>query len=228
MGAFDNLMKRKGTEPSMVPLPTQALQDINNSLPGFDNTNQPMMDPLSMTSHQIAPYKDNIDMVGLANITIDNKEVVEEFRNKLRGYRIKKSLDFNTGKEKIAKEFFGEPFCSEDGINELCGDLAMFLSKVYILSNVPKAEEKMIKKMCLDIAYDTLVKVGMNVNRWKIDKTKRSTIMNIFAMTIWSNIMRGYDEGERIKLYRSQHTNINTNIQQGMPQQQEKKSLFGF
>lgn len=226
MGVFERLLKRKDTEPSMaVP---EDLMGMGNSLNGTGSYGGSIgyPDPLSMSNPQIGPYKDNIDMVGLASITIDNDDVIEKFRSKLRGYAIKKRYNNHTQKQEEEIIKFGEPFCNDDGINEITGDLELLCSKIITLGNIPKSKESMIPKLIRNVSFSVSTKIVMNNLKWNVDRTRRSTVMDLFRTIAWTNMMRGYDDGERIKLYQSQKQTINTTLM-GNAQQPEKKSLFG-
>jgi len=227
MGVFERLLKRKDTEPSMVPVP-EDLMGMGNGLNGAGSYGGSIgyPDPLSMSSPQIGPYKDNIDMVGLASITIDNDDVIEKFRSKLRGYAIKKKYNNQTQKQEEEIIKFGEPFCNDDGINEITGDLELLCSKIITLGNIPKSKESMIPKLIRNVSFSVSTKIVMNNLKWNVDRTRRSTVMDLFRTIAWTNMMRGYDDGERIKLYQSQKQTINTTLM-GNAQQPEKKSLFG-
>lgn len=223
---FDKLLQRKNKEPAIIPSSEAYLHDLQG--PSDMPPGAMPMDPMMFGGGpQIGSLRDSMEMVGLAGVTIDNKEIVEEFRAKLRGYKLKKTYDPRTGEEKTEPEKFGEPFCNDDGINELSGDLAIYTSKIWILSNIPKNESNMIKNIIFTIALDTSFKIAMNTRKWNVDKTRRSTILDLFVFTIYSNIMRGYDDGERTKLYPTQRHMTSTSIMPGM-MQPEKKSIFGF
>ena len=227
MGVFEKLLRRKDSEPAMASVPEEFLGmgNASNSNGSYGGSiGYP--DPLSISSPQIGPYKDNIDMVGLASITIDNDDVIEKFRSKLRGYTIKKSYNNVTQKQEEEIVKFGEPFCNDDGINEISGDLELLCSKIITLGNIPKSKENMIPKLIRNISFSVSTKIVMNNERWKVDRTRRSTVMDLFRTIAWTNMMRGYDDGERIKLYQSQKQTINTTLM-GNAQQPEQKSLFG-
>lgn len=227
MGVFEKLLKRKDTEPSMVPSPEEYMQEMSPGMGGPNSYGGSVYnDPLSMSNPQISSFRDNEDMVGLASITLDNEDVIEKFRAKLRGFNIKKKYNPKTQSEEEEIVRFGKPFCNDDGINEITGDLELLCSKIITLGNVPKNKEDMIPKLIKNISWSVSTKIVMNNEKWNVDRSRRSTVMDLFRTIAWTNMMRGYEDGERIKMYKSQRQTINTNLQ-GMVPQQEKKSLFG-
>lgn len=163
----------------------------------------------------------------LAQKTLDNQETIEQFRNGLKGYRKRKDFDIVTGKEVITIEKFGEPVMNENGINELCRDLEMYLSKPFILSNFPEKDKPRIDKMMTSIWRRVASKLIVNATRYELDKTRRPSITMQMVFIIYANIMRSYEDGERPRLYGTQkqviHQSSYTN-----PTMQPKKNIFGF
>lgn len=234
MGIFEKILRRNTNNngPGIVNSPEEFMGTMDPGALGVGQYGSGMGNPMpppgmGMPDPLMGMYREQSDMTGLATITLDNKDIVEAFRDKLRGYRIKKTYDVSTGKEVETKESFGSPFATEDGINDIVGDLAMYTSRAFTLTNIPKSDKRIINKMLYNLAIDTALKWTMNSERWHIDRTKRSAIMDLFMSIVHASMMRGYDDGERMKLYGTQKNITTTQIMPHMNPEQ-KKSLFGW
>lgn len=225
MSLFEKLFRRNNQTQGVVPMPEQFMEGMQPGLAGAGGFDAPMPDTTMMANQPIFQnFREQEEMVGLANVTLDNDPVIEEFANKLRGYKIRYDIDPYNAMPVKKIERFGRPFCNNDGINELVGDLRMHMNKAVMLSNVPKADKKMIEYWCLIIAIDTLEKIAMNSERWCVDRTKRSTILDLFMSAVWFNMMRSFEDGERTKLYPTQkNISMNSTLPHMMPQ---KKSVL--
>jgi hypothetical protein len=225
MGLFEKMFKRNDQQQGVVPLPEQFMSDMQPGIGGPQYVNPPFPDSTQMANQPIFQnFREQEQMVGLANVTLDNNENVEEFASKLRGYRIAYDINVQTGMPEKKITRFGRPFCNDDGVNELVGDLRVYLSKGWMLSNIPKADRHMINNMCHVIAIEIEEKMAMNVENWALDRTRMSTVSSLFVFTIWGNVMRSFEDGERSKLYPTQK-NINMNSTMGQMVQPKKSVL---
>lgn len=179
------------------------------------------MDPLAAA--QIYSRLEDNSSVGIANITVDNRRIIEEFRERLRGYRIKKKINYETGEIiGVENEKFGEPMMSEDGINHLCGLLESALSKNIMLSNIPLSDKRSIIKMT-QVFYRTIaLQIAVNSEKWCVDRSRRDSIPLEISILFYSNLMRAFDDGERRKLYPTQKNLTSMNINPAQLQQQNK------
>lgn len=225
MSLFEKLFRRNDQQQGVVPMPEDFMRGMQPGLAGAGGFDAPFPDSTHMSNQPIFQnFREQEEMVGLANVTLDNDPVIEEFANKLRGYRIRYDINPVTALPVKTVERFGRPFCNDDGINELIGDLRMHMNKATMLSNVPTKEKDMIGTWCLVIAIDTMEKIAMNSERWSIDRTKRSTILDIFISAVWFNMMRSFEDGERTKLYPTQkNISMSSTMPHMMPQ---KKSVL--
>ena len=226
MSLFEKLFRRNNQMQGVAPLPEDMMHSMQPGIAGPSGFDAPMPDTTMMSNTPVFQnFREQEEMVGLANVTLDNDPVIEEFANKLRGYRIRYDIDPNTAMPVKKIERFGRPFCNDDGINELIGDLRMYMNKAIMLSNIPNKDKDMISNWCLIIAIDTEEKIAMNSEKWSVDKTKRSTILDLFVMSVWFNMMRSYEDGERTKLYPTQkNISMSSSLPHMMPQQ--KKSVL--
>lgn len=206
-------------------MPEQYLDGLNPGMMGPQGFDAPMPDPMTMNQPMFQNFKDQQELNGLVSITIDNSEILEDFTTKLRGYRIKKEFDLKTGTVKPKLIKVGRPFCSDDGINEMAGDLQMYLSKGFMLTNIPKNERIVINKMMIIIGHEVSAKLLMNVEEWQVDRTRMSTITTSFITIVWANFMRGFEDGERTKLYPTQK---NISMTSTLPhlQQPQKRNIM--
>jgi hypothetical protein len=139
----------------------------------------------------------------IAQQATDNDDTVTNFRDGLRGFTVKVEMDLVTGKKTEVKKVFGKPAMNEEGVNELTAELQMYLSKTYILSNVPKDDKRRIDAMARIIWSGLNQKLIINAQRYELDKSRRPTIVHTMVFIIIANAMRGYEDGERGKYYGS-------------------------
>jgi len=226
MSLFEKLFRRNSQQQGFAPLPEEMMGTMQPGIAGPSGFDTPMPDTTMMSNQPIFQnFREQEEMIGLANVTLDNDPLIEEFASKLRGYRVKYDINMVTGMPEKKIDRFGRPFCNDDGINELVGDLRVHLNKAVMLSNVPEKQKDMIGKWCLVIAIDTVDKIKMNTVKWDVDRTRRSTIVDIFMSTIWFNMMRSFMDGERSKLYPTQkNISMQSMVPHMMPQQ--KKSVL--
>lgn len=165
----------------------------------------------------------------IAQFATESKEIIENFRDGLRGYRIVKRYNVDTRREEIVKEVFGSPVMNEKGVNELCRELELYLSKTYILSNIPTEDRKRVDAMLRIIWKSINHKLIVNAVQYELDKTRRPGVVHEMVFIIERNTMRSYQDGERGKFYGSQRT-VQTISQTGSitSAPTEKKGLFGF
>jgi len=166
----------------------------------------------------------------IAQFATDNTEVVERFKEGLRGKRFVTRYNTKTGREEVVEEVFSTPAMNETGVSELTRELEMYLNKTFILTNVPKEDRERIDRR-LRIIWSTLaIKLVENAHKYELDKSRRSGIIHEFVFTVESNMMRGYEDGERGKYYGSQRT-VQTISQHGaiasQVQQEKKRGIFG-
>lgn len=146
---------------------------------------------------------------GIANLTLDNRRAVEEFRAKLRGYEIVRRVDKDGNELAPEKKMFGDPMMNENGVSHLCGLLESAMSKNIILSNIPKERERQVNVFCRVFGRTIIAQIAFNSERWQIDNSRRDSIPVEMSLMLWSSLMRGYDDGERRKLYPTQK-NVST------------------
>jgi hypothetical protein len=226
MSLFERLFRRTNQTQGVAPMPEDMMGTMQPGLAGSGYMDAPMPDPMMMNQPVFQNFREQEAMVGLANVTLDNNENIEEFASKLRGYRIIVEPDLNTGRPVQRIQRYGKPFCNDDGINELVGDLRVYLSKGWMLSNIPKADRSFINNMCMVVAIEIGEKMAMNVEKWAIDRTRMSTVSSLFVFTVFSNVMRSYEDGERTKLYPTQK---NINMTSMLPHmQQQKKDIMSI
>jgi hypothetical protein len=226
MSLFEKLLNKNKNVQGVAPLPEEMMSTMQPGIAGPGGFDAPMPDP-SMLANQplLQNFREQEQMVGLAHVTLENEQIIEEFANKLRGYRIKYELDPKTASPIKKIERFGKPFCNDDGINELVGDLRMYTSKAFMLSNIPTKDKDRIKKWCLVIAIGMTDKIKVNTSRWSVDTTRRSTVMDIFMSIVEFNMLRSFEDGERTKLYPTQkNINMSSSLPHMMPQQ--KRSVL--
>lgn len=189
----------------------------------------PSMDPLSAAQIN-RTWDSNDNYFGIANLTVDNKRNVEEFRARLRGYSIKRRYDSNTGVELEAKlDKYGEPMMNDEGINHLCGILESFMSKGIMLSNIPEKMFNQIDKWCRVFMRTVAVQLAVNSEKWSVDRSRRDSIPSEMTLLLKMNMLRAYEDGERKKIYPGQK-NITTNMLSGIAQSppQNKMSRFSW
>lgn len=229
MGLFEKLFKSGNRQAGMAPMPEDMMMQMDAGLPGPGGIDPmggvPQMDPLmAANSPTFSNYRDQQEMIGLAAITLDNDQIIEDFASQLRGYKKKAYPDPATGEIRYKHVKTGERFCNDKGVNELTAELAMRLSKVWILTNIPKKESSIIDRMMLITSEELAKKFVQNVENWEMDRTRMDTVCSQMVTITWANIMRGYDEGERTKMY-SKNIQMTTAVPHMMPQ--EKKSILG-
>lgn len=169
----------------------------------------PNYDPYAQMTQQLDPQtaallnSPQMQNAQIAHQATDNDPTIENFREGLRGYRISYVMNPTTGVQEEKKIIFGKPAMNEEGINEMVTELQMYLSKTYILSNVPKDERRRIDAM-LRIIWSALnQKLIINAKLYELDKSRRPTIVHNMIFIINANTMRGYEDGERGKYYGS-------------------------
>lgn len=219
MGLFDSLLGRNknndmGMEAGMMsPMPMDSFMGfpgMQQGMPGIGNIN------------------DHQNNTNIAQVTLETDDVVEKFRNTLKGFEIKKR--YNPVTKKVEEETirFGSRFCNDEGINVLTGNLRMHLNKHIMLSNIPDKKIDMINKWMLHISADISKQIRVNQRRWQVNRSLRSNVTNEMARLIESTMLRGLGAGERTGLYGTMKT-INTNVtnaQGTLPTQ--NKGIFGL
>lgn len=166
---------------------------------------------------------------GMAEFTTNNEEPIEKFKEGLRGYRQTKEYDLQTGQTRVVIHQFGEPAMNDQGVNELGRDLDMYLSKPFILSNVPKEDKKRIDAMMKIIWKRISSKLVVNAKRYQLDKSRRPSIVAEMVTMIYLNMLRSYNDGERPLMYGAHKTlqTISTHNQNaGQPAQAKKWGIF--
>lgn len=183
-----------------------------------------MIDPNAMALMN-APNRTSRDM---AEFTTSNEEPIEKFKEGLRGLRQYKSYNIHTGQTEIKSEKFGEPALNDEGINELGRDLDMYLSKPFILSNIPKEDKKRIDAMMKIIWKRISSKLIVNAKKYHLDKSRRPSIVAEMMMMIYLNTLRSYNDGERPLMYNTHKTlqTISSNNTPQMAPQPKKWGLF--
>lgn len=227
MSLFEKLFKRGERTQGIAPLPEEMMGTMQPGIAGPQfGMDAPMPDPTMLANQPILQnFREQEEMAGLSRVTLDNDSAIDDFASKLRGFRVRYDIDMQTGLPQKRVERFGKPFCNESGVNELIGDLRMYMNKAIMLSNIPKSERDMIDKWCLVVAIDTMEKIAMNTEAWSVDRSKRSTILDLFMGAIWFNMMRAYEDGERRKLYPGEkNINMNSTLPHMMPPQ--KRSVL--
>ena len=207
-----------------------------NSEIGLDSAMMPpmQMDPfmgfpgMAQGMPSIGNVNDHNNNTNIAQVTLETDGVVEQFRNTLKGYEIKKR--FNSVTKEIEEETirFGARFCNDEGINVLTGLLRMHLNKHIMLSNIPDKKIDSIDKWMLYLMADISKQVRVNQRKWQINRSMRSTTTDQIARLVQSTMLRGLGAGERTGLYGTMKT-INTNVtnaQGTIPAQ--NKGIFGL
>ena len=216
MGLFNRNDPMMGAMPIVDVTPQQPMPE------------QPQtMDPM-MAAQLTRMYEADAGAVGVAQITVDNKKLVEEFKARMRGYIIRRKFNMDTGQEEgneLVK--FGEPVMNEEGINHVCGLLESFLSKNIMLSNIPLKDHKQILIFCRVFYRTIAAQIAFNSELWRVDRSRRDTIPSELSTMLYTNFMRAYDDGERRKLYPGQK-NITTTMINPAQLQPERRSLINF
>lgn len=201
-----------------------------------DTGNDPMIgyDPYGSMSQPIDPQLFpliNAPSSGspeIAQYTTDNEEVIQKFRAGLQGYKLEFNYNIETGKKEKEIVKFGERALNDEGVNELCRDLELYLSKPFILSNFPESDKTRIDVIMKVIWKTTSSKLIVNAQKYDLDKSRRPSIVREMVFIIYSNIMRSYEDGERPKLYGTQKQVMHTSINQPFNNMQPKRGIFGF
>lgn len=181
-----------------------------------------MMDPMAM---QLASQPDMADGFGLGQLALDPDRDIEEFRSKLRGFKVVMDVD---DKGQVTKKQipYGKRSMNDDGINYLCGSLRNYSGKGFILTNYTgndkKEAMKMIHKRCFIEGKKTVALLAVNRREWEIDPAKRPTIINHYMDSVEAMLFRSLEDGERSKYYRGQKTVITSNQQVSAPQETKK------
>lgn len=226
MGLFEKMFARGQKQAGMIEVPEQYMQEMSPGLPGPQGVDPyGGMDPNMLNNPLFSNYREQAEMTGIANITVDNSEIIEDFAAQLRGYKIKHEIDPLTGKIVPRKMKLGKPFCNDEGVNELVGVLAMMMSKSWMLTNIPKRDRGFIDRLMLINGIELSEKMVKNVERWQMDRTRMSSISTQIISTAFGNIMRGFEDGERTKIYPTQkNVNMTSNLPHMNPA--PKRSLF--
>jgi hypothetical protein len=162
----------------------------------------------------------------IAQYAVDNDDIVETIKSELRGYRIVQEYDIEK-KEYVAKEIrFGDPVMNEMGVNETCRILRMFLSKPFVLSNFPKEDRPRIDMMMKILWKKLAAAYATKAHDYEIDRTRRSTLAFSIVSTVYMNIMRSYEDGERPRMYGS-HKTLQSIQQYAQPQAAPQKKFLG-
>lgn len=190
---------------------------------------QQYMDPLAAA--QLSNSYDRMgisDSVGVANITVDNHKIIEEFKSRLQGYTLKRRFNLETGQEmEPEKIIFTAPVMNDEGVNHLCGLMEVALAKNIMLSNIPEKDHLHIKQIAKIFWRTAALQIAINSERWKVDRTRRDSIPLEMSLTLYTNLMRAYDDGERRKLYPGQK-NITTTMINPAQMQPERKPFIHF
>ena len=211
-----------------IPVVDVAMQQAMNQPPPPTQSDASMyLDPMQ-AAQMTRGFDSDPSSVGIAQITVDNKRMIDEFRARLRGYRVVHRVNPETGEEAPPESVkFGEPVLNEDGINHLCGILESALSKNIMLSNIPIKDEKWIKKVCAVFMRTIALQIGINSEKWRVDRTRRDFIPMEMTLLLHANYMRAYDDGERRKLYPGQKHVTTTMINPALSQP-ERRPILGF
>jgi len=232
LGIIDRLT-RGNKQVGVVEQPYNHMVEMDPGLPGPGNFPMQMdpnggfpMDPMMMANNpQFSNYQDQAQMAGLAAITLDNDQIIEDFASQLRGYIKRAYPDAKTGEIKYEIVKTGEPFCNDKGVNELRSQLAMRLSKVWILTNIPKKEYDFIYRMMIVTGSEIADMFVMNAYNWEIDFTRASSVTTQFTGIVYANLLRGSEGGEREKLY-SKNIQMTSTMPHMMPP--KKESAFSI
>lgn len=214
MGILDTIGLRKQPDMSDIMPPPQQI------------IGEQYMDPLAAAQLSRAYEVDN-GAVGVAMITVDNKRIIDEFKNRLQGYTLRPRINVETGEVNgYDKDRFGDPVMNEEGINHLCGLFEFTLNKAIMLSNIPTKDEKWIKNNCRVFWRTIALQLAVNAEKWNVDRSRRDSIPYEMANQLYFTIMRAYDDGERRKLYPGQRNITTTMINPAATQ--EKRPIIGF
>lgn len=187
----------------------------------------PLLDP--MAAAQLSrQWETDPSAVGVAQITVDNRRIIEEFKARLRGYFIQRQFDENTGEELEPKKILlGSPVMNEEGVSHLVGLLEASLSKSIMLSNIPTKSEKWIEKVCSVFWRTAALQIAINSEGWSVDRSRRDYIPMELSLLLKSNYMRSFEDGERKKLYPGQK-HISTTMYNPATMQPERRSFINF
>jgi hypothetical protein len=157
----------------------------------------------------------------------DNTEVIQNFKDGLRGWKIEKKYNPETEQMEERPVRFSDPAMNETGVNELARDLEMYLSKPFIMSNFPTADKLRIDRMMVIIGKNVAQKMIINAVKYELDKSRRGSIVRQMVFIVYANAMRSFEDGERPRAYGS-HKTVQTINQQGNYAPAPKKSWLGF
>lgn len=210
---------------TVQPIPTY---DVGMNAP--PTPQQPVyeqLDPLA-AAQLSRNWEQDPSAVGVAQITVDNRRIIEEFKARLRGYIVERRFDFSTGMElepQVKK--FGLPLMNEEGINHLCGILESALSKNIMLSNIPTKDERWIKQVCRTFWRTIALQIAVNSQHWQVDRSRRDILPMEMSLLLHANYMRAFEDGERRKLYPGQK-HVTTTMINPAQLQPEKRQLISF
>lgn len=197
MGWLDSVLGKKEEQPMIDP----ALQYQQQGL-----------DPAMM---QLLNQSGGQGSAQIAQFAIDNDDIIETIKEELRGFRVVKKYNLETKQEESVPQTFGTPVMNDEGINETCRILRMFLSKPFLLSNFPNEDRDRIDMMMKILWKKLASKYAIMADKYSLDRTRRSDLAFSITMMVYMNIMRSFEDGERPRMYGS-HKTIQS-IQQSGP-----------
>jgi hypothetical protein len=189
-----------------------------------------MAQPFDPSAMQLLNAPQGSANAQIAEFATSNDDIIEYIKEELRGYRIIRKYNMETKQEENTRQPFGVSVMNDEGINEVCRILRMFLSKPFLLSNFEKEDRYRIDMMMMILWKKLAAKFATCADKYELDRSKRSDLAFSIVSIVYMNVMRSYEDGERPRMYGS-HKTINSIQQYGNTPNsgQEKKgwSLFG-
>ena len=228
MGALDSLKNLIGKGDTEKQISEAYEQGRNN----------PNINPTSSVEAAQTMHLMNQGMGGayeLGQLALDSNNDIEEFKSFLRGYRVEQRED-NAGNIVLVKVDLGEALMNEKGVNFMVGNLRLYYSKSFLLTNYTSGGEgmsgkidkaiEMIHVRCKHAAISMIIVLTLKRRDWDIKEQSRLSITNAYTDAVEASLLRSLDDGERRKYYNTQKEVRNINQQQNMNEMNNKRPMF--